>query len=135
MFLIICQTRNLNQLFYQDYQRYEKDKMIANEIAMDIVKDTDYENKPIAYIKELKDTITTTNIDTKSVIDWGLNAFNENGTELTKFINNFGYTFLTVSKEEYKEAKELYEVLDEETKNKNIIELEDYIIVNLEKYE
>lgn len=135
VFLIICQTRNLNQLFYQDYQRYEKDKMLANEIAMDIVKDTDYKNKPIVYIKELKDTITTTNIDTKSVIDWGLNAFNENGAEITKFINNFGYTFLTISKEEYTEAKEQYEMLDEETKNKNIIELEDYIIVNLEKYE
>lgn len=135
IFLIICQTRNLNQLFYKDYQRYEKDKMIANEIAMDIVKDTDYENKKIVYIKELKDTITTTNIDMKSVIDWGISAFNEKGTELTKFINNFGYTFTSVSGQEYKDAKEQYEMLNEETKNKNIIELDNYIIVNLEKYE
>lgn len=135
VFLIIYQTRNLSQLFYEDYKRFEKDKTMANQIAIDLVQNTDYENKPIAYIKELEDTITTTNIDTKNIIDWGLNAFNENGTEITKFINNFGYTFLNISKEEYTQAKEQYELLDEETKNKNIIELEDYIIVNLEKYE
>lgn len=135
VFLIIYQTRYLSQLFYEDYQRYEKDKIIANSVAIDIVKNTDYENKPIMYIKELKNTITTTNLDTKSIIDWGLNAFNEKGTEITKFINNFGYEFIIITEEQYIEAKKQYDNLDEKTKNQNIIELENYIIVNLEKYE
>lgn len=134
VFLIIFQTRNLNQIFYEDYKRYEKEKTIANEIAMDIVRKTDYENKPIAYMNSLKNMDQTDNEDIKSIINWGAIAFYEKGTEATKFINNFGYNFLSISKEEYEEAKEQYEVLDEETKNKNIIELQDYIIVNLEKY-
>ena len=134
VFLIIIQTRNLNQLFYEEYERYEKEKTIANEVAMDIVKETDYENKPVVYINNLENMPQTNNEDIKSIINWGITAFNEGGTETTKFINKFGYNFLSISKEEYEEAKEQYETLDEETKNKNIIELEDYIIVNLEKY-
>ena len=133
VFLIIFQTRNLNQIFYKDYKRFEKEKAIANEIAMDIIKETDYENKPIAYINTL-DMSQSNNEDIESIINWGVGAFYEKGTEITKFINNFGYDFLSISKEEYEEVKEQYEVLDEETKNKKIIELQDYIIVNLEKY-
>ena len=132
--LIIYQTRELNQIFYEDYKRYEKDKVVANEIAMDIVKNTDYKNKPIAYINILKNPCNTDNLDMQSIINWGTIAFNEKGTETTKFINNLGYSFLTISNEEYQKVKEQYKTLDEETKNKNIIELEDYIIVNLVKY-
>ena len=134
VFLIIFQTRNLNQIFYEDYKRYEKEKTIANEIAMDIIKETDYENKPIAYINALKNMSQSNSEDIVSIINWGTTAFYEKGTEATKFINNFGYNFLTISEEDFEKAKEQYEMLDEETKNKNIIELEDYIIVNLEKY-
>lgn len=134
VFLIIFQTRNLNQIFYEDYKRYEKEKTIANEIAMDIIKETDYENKPIAYSKILENMDQTNNEDIKSIINWGNTAFKEMGTEINKFINSFGYNFLSISKEEYDQIIELYEILDEETKNKKIIELQDYIIVNLEKY-
>lgn len=132
--LIILQTKNLNQIFYNDYKRYEKEKTVANEIAMDIIKETDYENKPIAYINDLKNMSQSNNEDIVSIINSGVGAFFESGTETTKFINNFGYDFLSISKEKYEEAKKQYETLDEETKNKNIIELQDYIIVNLEKY-
>ena len=135
VFLIILQTRNLNQLFYLDYERYKKDEIIANKIAMDIIKETDYENKPIAYINVFTNKFITNNMDMKSVIEWGATAFYERGTETTKFINNFGYNFLIISRQEYEEAIKQYEMLDEEEKkDKNIIELEDYIIVNFEKY-
>ena len=102
---------------------------------MDIIKETDYENKPIAYINVFTNKFITNNMDMKSVIEWGATAFYERGTETTKFINNFGYNFLIISRQEYEEAIKQYEMLDEEEKkDKNIIELEDYIIVNFEKY-
>ena len=132
--LIIYQTRNLNQIFYKDYKRFEKDKNIANEIIMDIVKETDYKDKPIAYINSLGSVEQSGNDDIKSIMTWGFDAFHEKGIEITKFINNMGYDFLTISNEKYEEALKQYKLLDAETKNKCVIELNDYIIVNLEKY-
>ncbi len=134
IFLIIFQTKNLNQIFYKEYIRFEKEKNVATEIATDITKNTNYENKPIVYVNTLKNIKQDNNEDIKSIINCGKDAFNECGIETTKFINHMGYNFLVTTKSKYKEMLNQYELLDDETKNKNIIELEDCIIVNLDKY-
>ena len=134
LLLIIFQTKNLNQYFYKEYKRYEREKIAANNIAMDIIKETDYESKPIVYVNTLKNVDLTDDEDIKSAINWGILAFYDSCVETTKFINNFGYSFLSISIEDYKESNKQYEILDEETKNKNIIELSNCIIVNLDKY-
>ena len=69
-----------------------------------------------------------------SVFLWGLNAFEKKGEEITKFINYFGYEFLIATQEQYEDATEQYNELTDEEKKNNIVELENYIIVNLEKY-
>ena len=45
-----------------------------------------------------------------------------------------GYNFLVTTNSKYNEALKQYEMLNDEIKNENIIELEDCIIVNLDKY-
>lgn len=137
--MILMQSRQLSQLFYNDYKRYEKDKVIANEIAIDLVKETNYKEKYIVYYtyNNERDTIFSTGQDNgTSIISWGVEAFDELATEITDFINSLGYEFLYPTGEmDLEELKAVYESLDDETKEKNVIELEDYIIVNLDKYE
>lgn len=134
IFLIIFQTKKLNQTFYKDYIRFEKEKNVAIEIATDITKNTNYENKPIVYVNTLKNITLDDNEEKSGIINWGKEAFHEGGIETTKFINYMGYNFLVTTNSKYKEMLNQYESLDDETKNKNIIELEDCIIVNLDKY-
>lgn len=136
--LIIVQTRMLNQYFYNDYKRYEKEKYIANDIAINVMKTTDYKNKPILCITtEPKDhNIYEINGDNGlRIFQWGITAFDESQTEITKFINEQGYEFLYITDKESKKAKEKFKNLDEETKNKNIIELDDVIVINLKCYD
>ena len=137
IFIILQQTKCLNQLFYNDYKRFEYEKTVANEIALNVIEIADYEEKPLIYI--LSDNLNYNKFElnddnSQSLIIWGQNAFGQEGNEITKFINNFGYSFKYATLEEKEAAEEQYEKLDEETKSKNIIELENYIVVNLDKY-
>lgn len=135
--LIIIQTRLINQYFYNDYKRYEKDKSIANDVAISVIKNCEYENKPLYYVLDKKKgknyKINYENSD--SVIAWGIKAFDEPQTETTKFINEQGYHFKYLTQEDAKNARILYEQLDTQTKEKAIIELENVIIVNLNIYD
>lgn len=139
--LIVIQTRTLNQYFYNDYKRYEKEKLIANDIALEVVKNCDYKNKPLVYItrktgdeKGKENEFLINNDNGKSVIEWGMEAFCEYEIETTDFINELGYNFLYTSKEQIQSTVEKYNNLDEETKKQTIIELDDCIIVDLDKY-
>ena len=136
--MILIQSRELSQLFYNDYKRYEKDKVVANEIAIDLEKETNYKEKYIVYYtyNNERGTIFSIGQDNGiSIITWGIDAFNELATETTDFINSLGYEFLYPTDEmDLEELKAVYESLDDETKEKSVIELDEYIIVNLDKY-
>lgn len=136
--MILMQSRELSQLFYNDYKRYEKDKVVANEIAIDLERETNYKEKYIVYYADDKERKTIFSIgqdNGTSIISWGVVAFDELATETTDFINSLGYEFLYPTRNmSLEELKEVYENLDDKTKEKNVIELEDYIIVNLDKY-
>lgn len=135
--LIIIQTKTLNQYFYNDYKRYENEKTIANDIALNVMKNCDYENKPLLCFlpsDELRGEKYELNIDNgKSVIKWGIDAFSEPQTEITKFINEQGYNFKYITKEEAEKAYE--EIYKAGRINEYIIELENVIIVNLKYYD
>ena len=136
--LIIIQTRSLNQYFYNDYKRYEKEKIIANDIAINVMKNCDYKNKPLLCIiqDETKGRKYRINSDNGySLIKWGVGAFEEYQTELTKFINEQGYNFLYITDDDANAAYTSFYELDEERKKEYIVELENVIIVNMDYYE
>ena len=137
--LILMQTRTLNQYFYNDYKRYEKDKVVANQIGLDIVRNYDYKEKKIIYFipKNTAENYFQINEDNgSSIYIWGFYGFEQYSVEITKFINNFGYNFENSTIEDYKNAREKYDKIDmkSEEKSKPIIEIDNYIIINLQKY-
>ena len=135
--LIITQTRLLNQYFYNDYKRYEREKVIANDIALNVIKNCDYKNKPLIclYTQEEKKKYHINMDNGSSVITWGMAAFKEIQTELTRFINEQGYDFLYITRQQCEKVYEEYIGFDKETRNRYLIELDDVIIVNLNAYD
>lgn len=143
IWIIIIQTSSLNQYFYNDYKRYEKEKTIANDIAINVMKTCNYKEKPIlCYMpggeERIKEIYKINSDNGNSVIKWGMSAFGEIQTELTKFINEQGYNFKYITEEEaikaYEELNELYKKNDSRA-NSPILELENVIAINLEYYE
>lgn len=137
VWLIIIQTRTLNQYFYNDYKRYEKEKIVANDIALNIIKNCDYKDKALIFVttKENKENRYRINHDNgELVFEWGIEAFREYETEATKFINEQGYDFLSTSEENVKKAVEEYNQLTKEQKNQVIVELSESIIIKLDYY-
>lgn len=134
--LIIWQTRMLNQYFYNDYKRYEREKNVANDIALNIVKQYDYESKPICFIKNKKtqDIFKINKDNGNYVIGWGVKAFEIKGFEIIKFINDLGYNFICATNEQSDEAIEKYNNLEQDQKEEAVIEIDNYIIVNLDFY-
>ncbi len=138
--LIISQSKTLNQYFYNDYKRSEKEKTIINNIAISIVNEFDFKEKPIVFYASYKNGSLVQkygriNVDNSiSIILWGLNAFQESQTELIKYINYFGYSFIQPTKEQVYEAKNEYNALNSVKKDK-IVEFDNYIVVNLDRYD
>ena len=69
----------------------------------------------------------------ETIIYWSGYAFNEHGTEMTKFINSLGYSFneKQITDNEIYEAAKRYKELDDRTKQQNIIETDEYIYVKI----
>lgn len=132
--ITIYNTRSISNSFYQEYLGYEKDKNDAYRIAQEIYIQCKDVTKPICFTWEGRQI----NEDDKyidgriSVFKWGLTAFDEKSTETIKFINSLGYNFLGATKEQLLEARDEYsqvrEIID---KGQWVIELDNYIVVNL----
>ena len=104
MFIIIIQTKETNQKAYENYRIEEMSKNTALVVTNTIMAECeDYKNKPLIY----KD-VEFINEKESDMIYWGYNSFGEIGTELTKYINHFGYNFENAS-------QEVYDNLDEYT--------------------
>ena len=138
--LILHQTKTLNYYFVNDYQRYDREKIIVNSIAVEVVNNYDYENKPLVFIveknlNEIQQKYGRIHKENSiSIIWWGLTAFEKPQEELIKFVNYFGYSFKYPTKEQIENARVEYKNLQDEEK-KNIVEFDDYIVVNLDKYD
>lgn len=79
IWIIIIQTNNLNDFFYNDYKRYELEKEVSHEIARDIKNCKNYKNKTIFYMADGKNKNPFIDfIDNKNfTLQWGTAAFNE----------------------------------------------------------
>lgn len=128
-FVILIQTRMMNQIFYNDNFEYKREVIYATNTIDELLQIDSSLNKPILFVNE-KFTFFTYSDIRKNYLEWGLNAFDENCTELVKFFSHLGYDINIVK--DYDSAFEIYEKLDEEIKKQNIIELEDFVVVKLD---
>lgn len=134
-FIILWQTKDMNQWFYSEYLKYQKDLKDAYQIANDIEKEVNNLNKPIVFsglpTKEFhmkgQDGAQSNGL---SVLWWGVRAFDDNSYELTKFINSLGYHFKKPTDEQYKKGKLLSNQMASYPKEGYIKEFEDIIVVN-----
>ena len=132
--IILFQTKQMNQFFYNDYIRYKKEANYAYSIANEIISESEYTKKPIVYVYKEHDGTNQNRINQDngwSLINWSSWAFGEPGSELTKFINSLGYNFITATNEQTIEAKNDIENL-EIIENKNVYETDKYIIVKID---
>lgn len=129
--LILLQTKNLNQLFYNDYMRYQKDLKIAHELIYDLEKTYDT-SKPLVIMgtpyKARGGYGAQSN--SLSVLWWGKKAFGDNGAEFIKFLNSLGYEFKRPNDEQYEKGKVEAETMNRYPKDGSIKELEDCIVIN-----
>ena len=129
--LVLLQTKTLNQLFYNDYMRYQKDLSIANELIYDLEKSYDT-SKPLVIMgtpyKGRGDYNAQSN--SLSVLWWGKKAFNDNGAEFIKFLNSLGYDYKRPDDEQYEKGKIEAETMSRYPKDGSIKELEDCIVIN-----
>ena len=134
--VVIVQSRSLNQQFYAEYKKYEKEKALAIEIARDLGEIETCKEKPLVYvITKVNPQYYVADSDNGApVLIWGSRAFGQYGIETTKFINHFGFSFKYATEEDYNQAMQEYEQLDETQKDKYLIETSTCIIVNLDKY-
>lgn len=131
--IIFSQTRIMNQYFYNDYIRYQKEKHYIYEIANDIIEKCEDTTKPIVYLFDKHDGTHQKRVNQDngwSLINWGSGAFDERGSEITKFINSLGYNFTIANEEEQKKLAEDYEKkIIKLVEDENIYETDDYILV------
>lgn len=129
--LVLLQTKTLNQLFYNDYMRYQKDLAIANQLIYELEKSYDT-SKPLVIMgtpyKGRGNYGAQSN--SLSVLWWGKKAFNDNGAEFIKFLNSLGYDFKRPDDEQYEKGKVEAEKMNRYPKDGSIKELEDCIVIN-----
>lgn len=134
--VIVFHTKTMNQMFYNDYIRYQKEANYAYNIATLIINKCEDTTKPIIYKYDVKKGVHQNRVNQDngwSLIDWSSWAFNEYGSELTKFINSLGYDFTIATKEQSREAiRSLSESNLDSIEKQGVYETEKYIIVNID---
>lgn len=129
--LVLLQTKYLNQLFYNDYKRYQKDLTIAHELIYDLEKSYNT-SKPLVIMGTPYKSIGGYGAQSNSlsVLWWGKKAFGDNGAEFIKFLNSLGYEFKRPNDEQYEKGKVEAETMNRYPKDDSIRELEDCIVIN-----
>ena len=129
--LVLQQSKTLNQLFYNDYTRYQKDLHIAYELIYDLEKDYDI-SKPLIITGKPYKGIGGYGAQSNSlsVLWWGQKAFGKNGSEFIKFLNSLGYNFKIPTYEKYEERKSETENMESYPHEGSIKELDDCIVIN-----
>lgn len=134
-YIILIQTKSMNNLFYNDYKGYQRDILYANRIIQKIQDKCQDVNKPLYFVEDTENLLKLDNLELHSdnraaYFDWAMDSFLESQEEVIVFLNHFGYDFRGVENAE--KAKEIYDNLQETEKQEEIIELEDFIVVNLD---
>lgn len=132
--IVIIQSKELSQAFYNDYKRYEQDKQIAIQTASIINYECDNE-KPVVFIGAMPKykNINYGQTNGNSVVNWGIKAFGENSTELLNFMQMYGFYFNQATDEQVKDAETKIENMPSYPKKGYIKEFDNYILVNFGK--
>ena len=133
VWLILLQTRSTNQIFYNDYIGYQRDVNYSYSIINKIIDECGNIKKPLLIIesgnyKYYSDLKVVPDIRS-DFYNWGIEAFDENGTEIVKFFNHLGYDFEVV--DDYERYYYIYNELSNSEKNKDVIELNNFIVVKV----
>ena len=129
--LVLQQSKYLNQMFYNDYIRYQRDLHIAYELIDDL--ETSYDiSKPLVIMGTPKKGIGKdgSQVNSLSVLWWGKKAFDDNGAEFIKFLNSLGYNFKRPTDEQYQKGMLEAQNMSNYPKEDSIRELEDCIVIN-----
>lgn len=129
--LVLQQSKTLNQLFYNDYMRYQKDLHIAYELIYDLEKSYN-KSKPLVIMGTPYRGVGKYGAQSNSlsVLWWGKKAFDDNGAEFIKFLNSLGYNFKRPTDEQYEKGKKEAENMNRYPQDGSIKELEDCIVIN-----
>ena len=131
--IVLFQTKQMNQYFYNDYIRYKKEENYAYSIANEIINKCNDTTKPVVYLYKTGNGTHQNQINQDngwSLINWSSWAFNEPGVEFTKFINSLGYNFTVANVSQVEEVKSKVEKSEIRLiEDKNIYETDKYIIV------
>lgn len=136
LIIIFFHTKIMNQMFYNDYIRYQKEANYAYSIATMIIRECSDTTKPIVYFYDIKQGNNQNRINQDNgwcVIDWSTWAFGEPGSEMTKFINSLGFNFTIATNEQMQDAQQ--EILETDfnlLKDQGLYETDKYIIVSVD---
>lgn len=134
--LILFQTKQMNQYFYNDYIRYQREASYMQYIANEIIIKCEDTTKPLIYLVDENKGTHQNKINEDngwSIIDWGVaSAFGLQGAELTKFINSLGYNFKVATNEQVEDAYESCKNVININNNEIIYEMDEYIFVIIE---
>lgn len=129
--LILQQTKYMNQYFYNDYIRYEKDLHVAYEL-INRLKENYNIDKPLVITGMPEKSVGEYGNQSNglSILWWGRKAFEGMGIEYIKFLNTLGYNFKIPTSEQYEKGNIQSETMSIYPKEGSIIELEDCIVIN-----
>ena len=129
--LILQQTKYLNQFFYNDYIRYQKDLHVAYEL-IDRLEEGYNISKPLVITGMPEKSIGEYGNQSNglSILWWGKKAFEGTGSEYIKFLNSLGYDFKIPTEEQYKKGNEEAKNMNTYPKEGAIKELEECIVIN-----
>lgn len=129
--LVLQQSRMLNQLFYNDYMRYQKDLHIAYDLIYSLQENYDT-TKPLVITGDIYRGMNkyASQSNSISVLWWGKKSFGVKGSEFIKFLNSLGYKFRIPTNEEVEKGKQEAENMSRYPQEGSIKELEDCIVIN-----
>lgn len=129
--LIINQTRVLSGWFVNDYNRYEKDKEIALNVANTIEYEFD-ESKPLVFVGDVAKApnVKKVSINGKPFLGWGINGGHPPGGEILIFLELHGHKFKMPTPHQILDAKEIAKDLPKYPKQGYAFESDDFIVVN-----
>ena len=131
--LVLYQTRDLSQWFYNDYKRFEIDRTNIIHIAQTIEGNYGRNiQKPIVFIGNpgQYQNINRNQTNGQSFLCWSIEAFDENSTELLKFMRIYGYNFAQPTNKQVSDAKLKSKGMPSWPMKGYISEFSDYIVVN-----
>lgn len=134
--LIFLQTRDLNQWFYHDYVRFQKEEFAVRQIATQLQAQCDV-TKPVVFTGKgpeyLRSQTSPSQVNGYSVVGWGIGTFSDpRSVELHHVFEMLGYDFVRMpTLEQALRGKELSRQMDAGWPQENSIqEFEDIIVVN-----